>query len=139
MATNKRPWVLGISASHNGAVCLLKGDEIVVAVQEERLTRIKRHKIYGAQKSLALQYCLDYAGIHPRDLSLVVLCALATSASPLHNLKMNDLLRVEEYGTPVQIIPHHYAHAVSAFATSGFDEAAVLVVDGLGSPTQDLP
>ena len=31
MSKTKDPWVLGISASHNGAVCLLKGDEIVVA------------------------------------------------------------------------------------------------------------
>ena len=30
-------WILGISASHNGSVCLLKGNEIVAAIQEERL------------------------------------------------------------------------------------------------------
>jgi hypothetical protein len=42
------PWVLGISASHkNGAACLLRGDEIAVAIQEERLTRHKRHSIQG--------------------------------------------------------------------------------------------
>jgi len=35
MTNESDPWVLGISASHNGAVCLLKGDEIVVAIQED--------------------------------------------------------------------------------------------------------
>ena len=29
---NDRPWILGISASHNGSACLLKGAEIVVAI-----------------------------------------------------------------------------------------------------------
>lgn len=60
--------VLGISAPHNGAVCLLKDDEIVVAVQEERLSRFRRHRIYGAKPSCALGYCLDYAGITLDDL-----------------------------------------------------------------------
>lgn len=55
-----KPWMLGISASHNGAVCLLEGDEIVVAIQEERLSRIKRDRNYGAYDSLALEYCFDY-------------------------------------------------------------------------------
>jgi hypothetical protein len=25
---NDHPWILGISASHNGSACLLKGDEL---------------------------------------------------------------------------------------------------------------
>ena len=33
---------------------------------------------------------------------------------------------------PVAFVPHHEAHAASGFYTSGFDEAAVLVVDGMG-------
>jgi len=71
---NDHPWILGISASHNGSACLLRGDEIVVAIQEERLSRFKRHRILGAGPSHAVPYCLNYAGIEPRDLSLVVLC-----------------------------------------------------------------
>lgn len=138
MASNSDPWVLGISASHNGAVCLLRGDEIVVAVQEERLTRVKRQKIFGAQESLAMNYCLDYAGIKPRDLSMVVISALERARSPLNDLKANQFLQVEHNRIPTLVIPHHYAHAVSVFATSGFENAAVLVADGAGSPTEDL-
>jgi len=48
-----KPWVLGIAASHNGAACLLHGDEIVVAVQEERITRVKRPDL-GATPSHAV-------------------------------------------------------------------------------------
>ena len=39
------PWVLGISASHNGACCLLSGAEVRVAIQEERLVGQKRRRI----------------------------------------------------------------------------------------------
>lgn len=138
MRNNSEPWVVGISASHNGAVCLLKGDEIVVAIQEERLTRKKRHRIYGARPSLALDYCLDYAGIQLRDLSMIVLCAQGRSKSPEHDLTLNPSLQVIENAIPTLIIPHHYGHAVGAFATSGFKESAVLIVDGMGSPYEDM-
>ena len=132
------PWVLGISGSHNGAVCLLKGDEIVVSVQEERLIRKKRRKIYGAQHTLALDYCFDYAGIKPSDLSLVVLSVIDSATSPMHDLKLNPFLQVELNKIRTLVIPHHLAHAASAFATSGFEQSAVLVVDGLGSVLNDL-
>lgn len=33
---------------------------------------------------------------------------------------------------PIVHVPHHFAHAASAFYTSGFDEAAVVIVDGVG-------
>jgi carbamoyltransferase len=131
-------WVLGISASHNGAVCLLYGDEIVVAVQEERLTRHKRRSIYGARPSLALDYCLEYAGITPRDLSLVVITALPTAKAEVQDLTANPTLQVAQNKTPVLTISHHLAHAVSAFATSGYQESAVLIVDGRGSRFDEL-
>lgn len=138
MISNSSPWILGISGSHNGAVCLLKGDEIVVSVQEERLVRKKRRKIYGAQHTLALDYCFDYAGIKPGDLSLIVLSVTGSASSPMHDLKLNPLLQVELNRIPTLIIPHHVAHAASAFATSGFEEAAVLIIDGIGSVLADL-
>jgi carbamoyltransferase len=33
---------------------------------------------------------------------------------------------------PIVHVPHHLAHAASAFYTSGFDEATVVIVDGVG-------
>jgi predicted NodU family carbamoyl transferase len=63
---------MGINASHNGAVCLLHGERIVVAIQEERLTRIKRQRLYGVTPALAIAYCLNHAGIEADDLDLIV-------------------------------------------------------------------
>jgi carbamoyltransferase len=132
------PWILGISASHNGAACLLKGDELVVAVQEERLSRFKRHRIYGSEPAASIAYCFDYADIEPRDLSLVVLCIQGRAHEPQHDIRLNPFLKEALRQTPVVVIPHHLGHAVSAFATSGFEDAALLVIDGAGSPFNDL-
>lgn len=137
--SNNKPWVLGLSSSHNGSVCLLRGNEVVVAIQQERLSRLKRHLTVGRHDSLALRYCFDYAGIQPRDLSLVVHSTPDPyNGSPIHDVTLNPFLDVIQDKIPVLNIPHHFAHAVSVFATSGFDESAILIVDGSGSPTEDL-
>jgi carbamoyltransferase len=135
---NKEPWILGISASHNGSACLLRGDRIVVAIQEERLTRYKRHRIYGARASKAVAYCLNYAGIGPADLSLIVLCIQGRKTDTLHDLRLEPFLNVLTNRIPTLTIPHHYGHALSVFATSGYAESAVLIVDGAGSPVSDF-
>lgn len=138
MPRHNATWVLGISASHNGAVCLLKDDEVVVAVQEERLTRYKRQRIYGAEPSRALDYCLDYAGITTDDLSLAVVCLQGRARDARQAVEANPALSRTRGRVPTLLIPHHLGHAVSAFATSGFEDAAVLVVDGAGSPFENL-
>jgi carbamoyltransferase len=135
---NHEPWILGISASHNGSAGLLKGDRIVVAIQEERLSRFKRHRIYGARTSKAVAYCLNYAGIAPSELSLVVLCIQGRKQDQLHDLRLESFLNVLTNKIPTITIPHHYGHALSVFATSGFAESAVLIVDGTGSPVSDF-
>jgi carbamoyltransferase len=139
--TPEKPWILGISAGfHNGSVCLLHGDEIVVAIQEERLTRQKRSRIHAGRRCLAIPYCLEFAGITPRDLSLVVSCPILVPWEvEEQDLGLNPILRVHANGIPTLTIPHHLGHAVGAFATSGFTESAVLVVDGSGSLLHDLP
>jgi len=135
---NDYPWILGISASHNGSACLLRGDEIVVAIQEERLSRFKRHRIHGAGPSDAVAYCLNYARIEPCDLNLIVLCVQGRASEQKHDIRLDPFLKVLTHSIPTITIPHHYGHAVSAFATSGFAESAVLIVDGAGSPVDDL-
>lgn len=138
MPSTEKPWILGISASHNGSVCLLHGDEIVVAIQEERLSRFKRHRVYGRGPSLAAQYCLDYAEIDPAELDLIVLCVQGRLTDEAHDIRLDPFLNLRAHDVPLLTIPHHYGHAFSAFATSGFAEAAILIVDGAGSPSSDF-
>jgi carbamoyltransferase len=134
----RSPLILGISASHNGAVCLLRGDEIIVAIQEERLSRQKRHRLYGSEPSLSIPYCLNTAGVGPSDIDMVVVSIGGRVSNPSQDIRSNPQLKEILRHAPALTIPHHYAHAASAFATSGFSDAVVLVADGMGSPFEDL-
>lgn len=126
-------WILGISISdHNGSVCLLRNDQIVVAIQEERLTRKKRDCL-RMPRPLSVDYCLQYAGISDEDLDLVVGCGVAAS-----DLIMSSLRKIFP-SVDIKVISHHLGHAVGAFATSGFSDAAILIVDGAGTRAIDLP
>lgn len=138
MSSKKAPWILGINASHNGSVCLLKGDRIVTAIQEERLTRIKRDRVMGAKPCLSIKYCLDNSGIQEKDLDLVVYSTQNRSTDTKHDIYLNPQLQTGLNRIPVLNISHHLAHAVSAFALSGFNESDILVIDGMGSPFEDL-
>jgi len=127
----RRPrWTLGVSASHNGSACLLRDDQIAFAVQEERLTRVKRDLVRSDVAPLCVSYCLEAAGIGLRDLSAAGVAwigqktvdVLAAPGRPLRGA-----------GFPVYDVSHHFSHATGVFAASGFPDAAVLVVDGSGS------
>jgi carbamoyltransferase len=100
--------------------------------------RDKRARTRGACNPLSVRYCLDAAGIEPRDLDMIVLCAAQSNRSAANDLRLNRFLRPQEHGIRTLSIPHHLGHAVGAFATSGFSEAAILIVDGMGSPQADL-
>jgi carbamoyltransferase len=112
---------------------LLEGDTIVAAVQEERLTGLKRARIRRLDESLALNYCLDAAGIGVDDLDVIV--GAYFSGDPQTGLG------ITRQGWPGQYfsIPHHLAHAVGVFAQSGFEDATVLVIDGQGGLAEYLP
>ena len=55
--------ILGLAAPHNGAACLLRGDKVLVAIQEERLRRQKRAALIPSQPFMALDYVMETAGI----------------------------------------------------------------------------
>ena len=62
--------VLGISAFyHDSAACLLRDGEVVLAVEEERLSRIKHDHAYPER---AIAACLAAAGITAADVDTVV-------------------------------------------------------------------
>ena len=66
-------YVLGLNLSHDRAACLVKDGKMIVAIEEERLDRIKHSEGFIVQgyferltKVLpmkAITYCLDYANI----------------------------------------------------------------------------
>jgi carbamoyltransferase len=131
-------WTLGVGASHNGGACLLRDGELVVAVQEERLKREKRARLFPAFDTLSIAYCLDHEGIGVEDLALIAVSADEPVARPDFDVTRNPLLRSGPL-PEIAYVAHHRAHAAAASYQSGFEDAAVLVIDGQGSPFEDLP
>jgi len=140
--------IIGISAFfHDAACCILKDGRLTAAAEEERFTRIK------ADPSLpkhAFGFCLSQAGLTLPDIDCIAyyedpvkklarqLWSGVLGNSPA-SLKAADPKRVERhirevlgYEGEIRYIDHHMSHAASAFCFSGFDEAAVLTVDGVG-------
>lgn len=126
-------YVLGTGLSHNGSAVLLKDGKVCCGIEKERLTR-KKHD--GGNDSIAVQYCLDAAGIRLSDVSLVVQCANFELPDPayFHGKRLFG----SEDGPKVIDISHHLAHAYSAAGTAPFETCAVMVIDGCGSPLDQV-
>jgi carbamoyltransferase len=150
--------ILGISAFyHDSAACVVVDGEIVAAAQEERFTRRKHDPSFP---TLAVQYCLQEAGVTASDVSYVVFyekplrkferlietyLAFAPSgfrsfamAMPVWLKEKTRLPSIIRAGlgaaskAPIAFTDHHESHAASAFFPSPFDEAAILTLDGVG-------
>lgn len=125
-------YILGTGLSHNGSTCLLKDGRIVVAIEKERLTRIKHD---GGNDYQTVQYCLNVAGITISDIDLVVQCANFEKNINITHYKGKRFFP-DDYQVPVITISHHLAHAYSAIGTSPFKDSNVLIIDGCGSPIE---
>jgi len=134
-AEQTAPWILGVSYSHNGAACLLRGDQIQVMVQEERLSGHKRARIVHHEQSLAVRYCLQQAQITLADVDVLAICDFSSAVPAPATLpgSKGPLPR------RIVTLPHHAGHAHAVYATSGFDAAAILVIDGQGGSIAHLP
>jgi carbamoyltransferase len=149
--------VLGVSGLyHDSAAALAVDGEIVCAVQEERLSRVKNDASLPRRAASA---CLRHAGMNAGDLDRVVfyenpflrvervLTSLlrhfprawrqfpraigAQLGSKLWALdSLADHLDVDR--KKVTFADHHRCHAASAFFGSGLSRAAVITVDGVG-------
>jgi len=147
--------ILGISAHyHDAACCLLRDGELVCAVEEERLSRVKHDPRLPWR---AFRFCLEQGGITLPEVDCVayyedpakklarqIWMGLQPGSSPearrkIHGRIAATLGRVEReireglgYEGRIEILDHHLAHAASSFYYSGFDDAAILTVDGVG-------
>jgi carbamoyltransferase len=149
--------ILGISAHyHDSAAALLVDGEPVGAVQEERLSRRKNDAAFPLA---AIEWCLDQAGLEPKDLDAVVfyerpmlkferiltssLRAFPRSWSSFPHAIKNTLsekawvrgLISSHLGVPgrkVLFTEHHQSHAAAAFLTAPTRKAAILTADGVG-------
>ena len=154
---------LGINYSqmHDSSACIVRDGELLFAVAEERISRLKHDAGFPTN---AIQACLDFANVQAEQLDEVCfgwqtagpvfrhdLKCYATGKMPLTYLNgLNSTLYflsmwhqgsgakkfTQQFGptkAKMRFVDHHLAHAISAYAYSGFDEAAVVVMDGRGA------
>jgi len=127
-------------ANHDSGAAVLRDDGQrldYVSISDERLSRVKYSYFFPVR---AIDYCLGHFGITSlRDFDLVVsdyaFSRRLLNTNPLYRKLEADYIKTKldiDYSR-LLYVDHHAAHAASAFYPSGFDEAAILVVDGLGS------
>lgn len=150
-------YILGIGyGSHDASASLLKDGQIVAAAEEERFTRIKHCPSFPQN---AIDFCLKRAGISANDIDHIAhwwdysqftfkkfiyglrylrknykLLRYETFRGRLNTERQRFVERCLGITKPVchHFVTHHTAHAASAYYPSGFDEAAVLSIDGRG-------
>lgn len=148
--------ILGLSAYyHDSAAALIRDGQVVAAAQEERFSRLKHDPAFPRR---AAEFCLASHGLTATDLDAVVFYEkpllkldriLIThlrnwprafaNFEKAQRLWLGGRMRIgssirEELGYrgPVLFSKHHESHAAAAFFASGFERAAILVVDGVG-------
>jgi len=152
-------YILGINFSHHGSICLLKDGEVVLFLEEERLSHIKYGFIKDEscnvlskikQYTNKLDYIVfawpiaspqEYTGIFPlKDFNRILKALIKHPKYPEYNLDNNlnilsKLLEVSDSETKFSVVQasHHELHAAQAFYASGFTDAICVVVDGQGS------
>ena len=148
-AAHESEYQLPFDFIHDAAAVLVRDGQVLAAVEEERLNRIKHT---NKAPRLGLRFCLEQAGLGPGDLDAVAFyatepyCQRVLQALHLGNFGLKELLTPrgmvqrffrQELGfelpaAQVHYVDHHWAHAVSAYAMSGFDAALVVTLDGQG-------
>jgi carbamoyltransferase len=152
---------INYSQMHDSSACIARDGEVLFAVAEERLSRVKHDARFPA---LAIQACLDFAGVRPDEVDYVNQGWSRPHAAFLHDLRsyatgkqpvdfralLNSTRQFvsmsHQHGgenhfrrlfgsskAQFRFMDHHLAHAISAFAYSGFEDAVVLVLDGRGA------
>jgi carbamoyltransferase len=153
---------LGINyGSHDSAAAIARDGEILFATAEERLSRKKHDGGFPLLAIKACLAHARAKLVDLDEVAFGWQSASATRSADMRNfftgahpmgwwgvLRAQSVGRIEEYqrdgerlfrrrlGQPkngFKRIDHHYAHALSAYPVSGFDEATVVVIDGRGA------
>ncbi|HEV7619707.1 MAG TPA: carbamoyltransferase C-terminal domain-containing protein [Burkholderiaceae bacterium] len=130
------PRVLGVNRTQDASICLMQGSRVVCAIQKERLTRQKHH--WGRLDDFRNAYAPQLADL---DTPIDVLVECYSSDAEIENLAAyeQELLETLTFapGCRRARISHHLAHLFSVFHPSPFEEAAVMIIDGQGSPVSE--
>jgi carbamoyltransferase len=154
--------VLGINAAfHDPSAAVVIDGVTIAAAEEERFNRRKHGKApmpftTWELPERAARWCLEYAGVEPEELDAVAYGydpSLATEVDgdvtrsawePLRTLYVQRAPLFLKAALPgldpsiVRFVPHHVAHAASAYHAAPDERSAVLVLDGRGERASSL-
>jgi carbamoyltransferase len=131
------PVILGLNRTQDASVCLMHGSRVVWCIQKERLTRRKHH--WGSLGDVRDVYRERLPGLE-RPIDVLVECFSSDREIERLPAYERELAEALEFAPDCRRarISHHLSHLYSVFHPSPFDEAAVMIVDGQGSPAADF-
>jgi len=118
-------YTLGINLSHHSSIALLKDNEVLLFLHEERVNRKKYYQgIPYKALDLVKNYTkridfISYISGHPKHLQEIV--------------KYLEQQQIKVLANKCDSSKHHLAHAAAGFYMSHFNEATIFVVDGAGA------
>lgn len=151
----KQTIILGINfGGHDTAACLMIDGKIVAACEQERYTRDKHSRLFPND---AIRDCLNIAKISLNDVT-----EIAFGFDPIHSIRetylrtalvddsrisflINDIEKIKErfemeqrirketgFNGKIVFHRHHVTHLASAYYPSGFKNALLYSIDGMG-------
>jgi len=132
-------YLLGLNTGvHDASAVLLRDGSLRHFAEQERISR-RKHAVFQSPREAA-EACLAAEGIGLDQVSAIAVgwdlpsTALGGSRRFTPEGMRRWLFPDAPAGSlpPLRWIPHHLAHAASAYYPSGFDNAAALVLDGAG-------
>ncbi len=146
---HEKPYDLPPGITHDAAAALLDDGNVIAAIEEERLNRIKHT---NKSPISAIRYCLEDCGLRLEDVDK--LSIYGSEHSMNNNMRTAYLSRprrefYKDIRTQIRRLlfdefkydlesdrlfftPHHLAHALSAYIPSGFESSLILTIDGSG-------
>jgi carbamoyltransferase len=126
--------LLGVNAlNHDASLALVQGDSIAFAAHAERYSRQKNDSLLNRE---IVEDLLNYG--KPERIFwyekplLKSLRRLYSGERPVFDGVRKHLNEVGLGGLPITFVEHHRAHAAMGYYTSGFDNAAIIVMDAIG-------
>ena len=116
------------SKTHDPSVALIVDGQLVFAIEEERLNRIKTSMGYFPER--AFIKCLEKSSLTIHDIDLVVSDGIT---SPFLKNKIKDYIKhIFGYCPAIKLYDHSTCHNYSSYFISGFNSSLTISVDGQG-------
>ena len=151
--------ILGLNCNHaDSSACLIKDGELLVAIEEERINRVKH---WAGLPVKSIEECLNYSNNKIEDVT-----DISINTNPISNIKEKIIYFIKNYlsgkkkyeiakrlkkkfdlkndisnyfspsnlnkNIKIHYIDHHLSHIASAYFPSKFSDAVGLSIDGFG-------